>query len=277
MEAGTAGGNTSTSSTTSMAKALSFLRKNVTRKSVVAEIRRAIAEIYGTAALTFVAAFGLVAERASEGRVSTTAASVSSAILIAALIYSTGHISGAHFNPAVTWAFALRREFSVWRVPIYWTCQLTGALIAAGFVHHWFGGLRDVGSTVPEGVTTMQAFGMEIIFSILLLFTTLSTAERGRVLGANAALAVAAVLAAITLMAGPLTGASMNAARSLGPALVAGGYALSIVWIYVAASFIGATATVILMYILAGGPSRAASLTAEGGGSAYERESLTRQ
>ncbi len=153
-----------------------------------------------------------------------------------AFIYALGDASGAHFNPAVTLGFGLRRVFP-WRwVPWYWAAQLLGALGAGGMLALLFGGAVDGAVTRPH-VPAVTAAIVEVFLGWLLLTVILGTADRFRIVGPNAALAVGGTIALCGLIAEPLTGASMNPARSLGPAIVAG--QLGDAWIYLVGPFAG--------------------------------------
>jgi aquaporin Z len=219
--------------------------------SPLEEVRCLVAEMAGTFALTLAAAGGEVIAQVSGGEVSHAARVVAPGLVVLALIYAIGNVSGAHFNPAVTFAFALRGVFRWRRVPAYWLAELCGALLAAVLLRWLFGTVAHLGATMPHhGVRA--AFVMEIALTWLLVMVILGTATRHHLLGPNAAIAVGATIALCGLFAGPVSGASMNPARSLGPALVAGETAD--VWIYLVAPFLGAALAVGLTWLLRGGP-----------------------
>jgi len=242
--------------------------------SLKKEWHRATAEIYGTFVLTFISALGPIAEEITGGEVSLPAAVVAPAFVLAALIYSTAQISGAHFNPSVSFAFFALRTFKWWRMLYFWVSQLIGAILAATVLWLFFGDVKSVGSTVPNHVSTLGAFFLEIIITFLLIFTVINVSQRAKVLGPNAALSVAAMVAAISLVAGGLSGASMNPARSFGPAVIARGHALQVYWIYLVGPFIGATCAVTLTYALGVGNVRALERVATGAGEPTESEPL---
>jgi aquaporin Z len=178
--------------------------------------------------------------------------------MVLALIYALGDVSGAHVNPAVTLAFALRGVFSWARVPAYWLAQLAGAIGAAAFLGLTFGPVAHLGATVP-GFGVPPALAMEVALTWLLVTVILGTATRHRVVGPNAALAVGATVALCGLFAGPVSGASMNPARSLGPALVdaiagagVGSAAWQSAWIYVLGPVAGAATAVLGIRLLKG-------------------------
>ena len=211
------------------------------------------AEVLGTFALTFVAAGADVAARVSLGEVTPVARAVAPGLLVMALIYAIGDRSGAHFNPAVTLAFALRRLFPLeWVIP-YWVAQLAGAVLAGAVLVGLFGSDASAGVNVPH-VGSAVALVLEAILATILGTVILGTADRYRLIGSNAAIAVGVTIALCGLVALPLDGASMNPARSLGPALATGH--LGDTWIYVLGPAIGAIIAVGLAWGLHGPPPR---------------------
>jgi aquaporin Z len=212
--------------------------------------RRLTAEVFGTSALVFVAAGADVAARISADEVSVAARAVAPALMVAALIYSIGDRSGAHFNPIVTLAFGLKRLVPPAWVPAYWVAQAAGAIVAALLLRVLFGDAIDAGVTRPKLVDPSTAVAIEAVLTLLLVTVILGTADRFRVVGPNAALAVGATIALCGLVALPIEGASMNPARSFGPALVAGD--LGDLWIYVLGPAIGAAGAVLLTLFLHG-------------------------
>ena len=213
-----------------------------------AEVQRLLAELLGTFLLTLVAAGGGVIGAVS-GQVALPAAVVAPALLVMAMIYAVGDLSGAHFNPAVTLAFAVRRDFP-WRyVPGYWLAQLIGAILAALLLRALFGDVGALGATLPHhGLLT--SWVMEIVLTAMLVTVILNTAVDHRLVGHNAALAVAGMISLTGLFAAPISGASMNPARSFGPALV-GGH-LDVYWIYLAGPVLGALVAVGIAVALRG-------------------------
>lgn len=211
--------------------------------------RRLAAEAFGTFALVFVAAGADTFARLSGGEVSFAARAVAPALMVAALIWAIGDVSGAHFNPAVTLAFAARRLFPVARVIPYWVAQLLGAVVAAGVLRVLFDEGAQAGVSAPH-VPAPTALALEAILTLLLVTVILGTADRSNVVGPDAAMAVGATIALCGLIAGPIEGASMNPARSLGPALVAGD--LGNVGIYVLGPILGALAGALVAWLLHG-------------------------
>jgi aquaporin Z len=180
---------------------------------------------------------------------------------VTVMIYTVGNISGAHFNPVVTLAFALRRDFRWRRVPAYWLVQFIGALLAALLLRTLFGLTDHLGATLPH-YSQLAALVMEIVLTFLLITVILATATNEMLVGHNAALAVGATIALDGLFAGPISGASMNPARSLGPMLVAGD--LSTAWLYLVGPVAGALLAVLVAWLLRGPTTPQAVKTASG-------------
>lgn len=214
--------------------------------------RRLFAELLGTFALTAVAAGGEVVAAVSQGEVSAAARAVAPGLVVMALIYTVGEVSGAHFNPAVTLAFAVRGVFPWRRVPSYWLAQFAGALLAAGLLRAGFGTVAELGATgARHGLGT--GLVAEIVLTWLLVMVILGTACEKGLVGPNAAIAVGATIALCGLVAAPVSGASMNPARSLGPALVAGVTAGK--WIYLVGPAAGSLLAVGCTWLLHGFPT----------------------
>jgi aquaporin Z len=227
------------------------------------EWRRLLAELGGTFFLVLVAAGGGVVNAVSHGQVGRAAAVTAPGIMVLALIYTIGETSGAHLNPAVTIAFAARGHFPWQRVPGYAVAQLCGAVLAAGLLRALFGSADRFGATLPgSGIATGSALVMEIVLTFGLVTVILGTASGARNVGHNAAIAVGGYVALAGLWASPVSGASMNPARSLGPALVSGD--LHAVWIYLAGPVAGGLIAVALARALRGAGSAAADLAAQG-------------
>jgi len=212
--------------------------------------RRLTAEAFGTFALVFIAAGGDAAARVSCDQVTVAARAVAPALMVAALIYSIGDRSGAHFNPIVTLAFGLKRLVPPLWLPAYWLAQVVGAVLASLAVRALFGDAIDAAVTRPKLVDAGGALAIEALLTFLLVSVILGTADRFRVVGPNAALAVGGTIALCGLIALPIEGASMNPARSFGPAVVAG--QLGDLPIYVLGPMLGAMAAVLLTRYLDG-------------------------
>jgi aquaporin Z len=216
--------------------------------------RRLTAEVFGTFALVFVAAGADVMAQVSRGEVGTAARAIAPGLMVAALIYSIGDRSGAHFNPIVTLAFALKRLVPPIWLPAYWAAQVVGSVAAAGVLGGLFGEALDAAVTKPKLIDPTGAVAIEAILTLLLVSVILGTADRFRVVGPNAALAVGGTIALCGLIALPIEGASMNPARSLGPALLTG--ELTDTWVYVLGPTVGAIAAVVLTLFLHGRTDR---------------------
>jgi aquaporin Z len=213
-------------------------------------VRRLTAETLGTLALTFIAAGADVAAQLSGGEVSVAARAVAPALVVTALIYALGDASGAHFNPAVSVAFAVKGLFPwTWVVP-YVAAQLSGAVLAALALRTLFGDAARAGVTHPRLVDGGTAVVVEMLLAAILITVILGTADRHRIVGPNAALAVGATIASCGLVALPIEGASMNPARSFGPAVVSG--SADALWIYVVGPLVGAAIAVIVTTIMHG-------------------------
>jgi len=227
------------------------------------EWRRLFAELLGTFLLVLVAAGAPVVNAWSHGQVPLDAQVVAPALMVMAIIYFMGTISGAHLNPAVSISFALRGHFPWKRVPAYVVAQLIGSLLAASFLLAMFGNVGNLGSTLPHsGFTWWQATLVELVLTAGLVSVILGTASGARNIGANAALAVGGYIALAGLWAAPVTGASMNPARSLGPVIVGAHWADW--WAYVIGPVVGGAFAVAVAWILRGPPSRAADQVARG-------------
>lgn len=159
------------------------------------------------------------------------------ALVVAALVYALGHVSGAHFNPAITLGFAIARRFPARRVPAYVAAQLAGALGAALLLRATLGDVRGATTAVAPGVALPAALALEVAFTFLLAFVIAAVATDPRVPRAASGVAIGAAVAVGALAAGPFTGGSMNPARTLGPAVAAGAFADA--WLYVVAPLAG--------------------------------------
>ncbi len=197
---------------------------------------RLAAEAIGVALLVFFGPGAAVISDYSGGVMNIEGIAAANGIIIMVLIYSLGHVSGAHFNPAVTLAFAMFRHFQPRDVVPYWGAQLLGAVVGAAMLLALFGHAHHVGATLPSG-TEMQSFWMEVVLSVLLMFVITAVATDTRAVGQAAAIAIGATVGIDVLLGGPISGGSMNPARSFGPAVVSG--ELHSLWLYIVAPFIG--------------------------------------
>ncbi len=218
--------------------------------------RRAAAEGLGVFALVFAGCGAIVSEAEHPGALGAVGIALAFGLVVMAMIYATGHLSGAHLNPAVTIAFAATRHFPRGEAAVYVAAQLAGALVAAlALAAVWPGQPADLGATVPT-VGDGSALAYEALMSAFLMFVIMAVATDTRAVGAAAAIAIGATVGLDALFGGPVTGASMNPARSLGPALVSG--ELSHLWLYLVGPLVG-TVLGALAYLLVRGEHPAAA------------------
>jgi len=225
------------------------------------EFQRLLAEVLGTFALTFVSGGGIIISTISHGEIALVAHFVAAGLIIAAMIYALGSTSGAHFNPTITLAFAMRRDFPWKRVPGYWIAQLLGAVIAALVLRLLFGDVEHLGATQPHFGVILSCI-MEVLLTFFLVTVVLGVAAKGELVGNNVAIAVGSTIVLCGLFAGPISGASMNPARSLGPFLVSG--QLGDAWVYIVGPFAGALLAVGMAWLLRGGTTPEAIKAAKG-------------
>lgn len=200
-----------------------------------------LAEGIGTLGLVFAGCGAIMIDTLSKGQVTHVGVGLVFGLVITVLIYALGHISGAHFNPAVTLGFVLARHFPLRRLVGYWIAQLTGAVLAAACLRLLLGNVAYLGTTLPGGSGgPWQSFGMEAVLTFFLMFVIMAMATDTRAVGQAAALAIGGTVGLEALFAGPISGASMNPARSLGPALVS--FTWTAQWVYVIAPLVGAVA-----------------------------------
>ncbi len=209
--------------------------------------RRIFTEAFGTFLLVSVDCGGAMIGALAPDQVTAFARAGAMGLLIMAMIYAMGTTSGAHFNPAVTFSFAVRGVFPWRRVPLYWVAQLAGAFLAAGFLRGLLGNVEHLGATLPH-FGAGRAFVVEVLLTCILVSVILGTATRHRSIGPDAAIASGAAVALCALFSRPLSGASMNPARSLAPAVVSG--ELAEVWVYLVAPFLGALVACLAMSIV---------------------------
>ncbi len=225
------------------------------------EWHRRFSEAWGTFLLVVVAA-GTIMVGARSSEMSPAVAAFGPGLIVMVVIYFMGAVGGAHLNPAVTYAFALRGNFPWPRVPGYIAAQFVGAAAAILFLRALLGDVGDLGATKPEGLSDWQALALESVLTMGLVNTILGTASGARNVGANGAIAVGAYIAVAGLWAGPLTEASMNPARSLAPDLVRADFAKT--YIYILGPLLGASIGVAFEWILKGPPTREGTMAAQG-------------
>jgi MIP family channel proteins len=214
-------------------------------------MRLLAAELVGTFTLVF-AGCGAVMVDAKTHALGHVGVALSFGLVIMVMIYAVGHISGAHFNAAVTFAFALGRHFPWSRAAGYWCAQLTGALAAAGLLRASLGDVAHVGATLPAG-SQGQSFLWELVLSFFLMFVIMAVATDTRAVGEAAAIAIGGTIGLDAMFGGPISGASMNPMRSLGPALVSGD--LHALWLYILAPILGASIGALAYRFVRGEPA----------------------
>ncbi|XP_068638128.1 aquaporin NIP2-1-like [Aristolochia californica] len=203
--------------------------------------RKVIAEIIATFLLVFVTCGAAALNIRDQGRVSQLGASVAGGLIVTVMIYAVGHISGAHMNPAVTLAFAAFLRFPRKQIPFYISAQLTGAIVASFILKVLLNPIDDLGTTTPSG-SAFQALVMEIVVTFSMMFVTSAVATDTKAVGELAGIAVGSAVCITSILAGPVSGGSMNPARTLGPALASERY--KAIWVYlvgpVAGTLLGA-------------------------------------
>ena len=195
------------------------------------------AEFLGTAALVFAGTGAIVINDVSGGVIGHAGIAITFGLIVLAMIYTFGDISGAHLNPAVTIAFCVAGRFDTARVLPYVVAQITGAIAASLIVRVLFPAHPTLGATLPAGALS-QSFILEIILTFILMLVILSVSTGAKEKGITAGIAIGAVVALEAMFAGPICGASMNPARSLAPAIVSGNK--SALWLYLTAPVLGA-------------------------------------
>jgi len=209
-------------------------------------MRSYLAECLGTFALIFCGTGAIVADHLSGGSLGHLGISITFGLLVMSLIYSFGAISGAHFNPAVSIAFTLAKRFPKERLLGYISAQVLGAILASGALKLLFPDQTAFGATVPSG-TYMQSFILEVILTFFLMLVIFQVATGSKEQGMFAGIAIWGMVTMASLFAGPICGASMNPARSIGPGLISG--QINGLWIYMTAPIMGAAlATLVWKY-----------------------------
>lgn len=215
------------------------------------EWRRLFSELFGTFLLVLVGAGGAVVDAVSGGQIGRAAGVTAPGLMVLAIILFMGAVSGAHLNPAVTLAFAARGNFPWRRVPGYLVVQLLGAVLACLLLWALFGNVAMLGATEPgPGVSDLTAMLTELVLTVALVSTILGTASRAQNVGPLSAIAVGGYIILAGLWSSPISGASMNPARSFGPALVTGDF--TNYWVYVAGPILGALVAVGIAFMLRG-------------------------
>ena len=203
---------------------------------LLSSTRALLAEAIGTFALVFAGA-GAIMVDARTHELGHVGIAIAFGLVIMVMIYAAGHVSGAHFNPAVSLAFAISRHFPWTRAFAYWGAQVAGALLAAALLRASLGSDAHLGATLPSG-SQGQSFVWEVVLTFFLMFVIMAVATDTRAVGEAAAIAIGGTVGLDAMFGGPISGASMNPARSLGPAIVSGD--LHALWLYLVAPAAGA-------------------------------------
>ena len=212
-------------------------------------MQRYLSELIGTFTMVFCGAGAIIMNDVSGGMVTHVGVALTFGLIVMAMIYSLGDISGAHINPAVTVAFWAAGRFQKKEVIPYIIAQITGALIASSLLYLLFPTHETQGATIPSD-TAIQSFVLEIILTFILMFVIMKVSTGSKETGTMAGIAIGGVVALEALFAGPITGASMNPARSIAPALFSGH--TEHLWIYIAAPILGALLAILACKLIKG-------------------------
>jgi len=204
--------------------------------------KRLISEIIATFALVFCGTGAMVINDFTGGSVTHVGVAITFGLIVMGMIYAFGDISGAHMNPAVTIGFAYAKKFPWKEVPGYVLAQLIGAFLASGILFYLFPESETLGATLP-GLSAMKVFIFEIILTFFLMVVIINVSTGSKEIGVVAGIAIGSIVLLEAMFAGPITGASMNPARSIAPAVVSGN--LADLWIYIFAPIIGCLLAVV--------------------------------
>ena len=204
--------------------------------------KRFISEIIGTFALVFCGTGAMVINDFTGGTVTHVGVAITFGLIVMGMIYAFGDISGAHMNPAVTIGFAYAKKFPWKEVPAYVLAQLIGAFLASGILLYLFPESQTLGATLP-GLPALKVFILEIILSFFLMVVIINVSTGSKEIGVVAGIAIGSVVLLEAMFAGPITGASMNPARSIAPAVISGN--IADLWIYILAPIIGCLLAVV--------------------------------
>ena len=204
-------------------------------------MRKYIAEIIGTFAMMFCGTGAIIIDQQTNGAISHLGISITFGLIVMAVIYALGHISGAHLNPAVSIAFTLAGKLEVKQLTAYILSQMIGAFLASLLLCYLSPENKFLGATLPSG-TILQSFILEFIITFILMLVIISVATGGKEKGIFAGLVIGLTVLLMALFAGPICGASMNPARSIAPAVVSGH--TEHLWIYIVAPILGAASAI---------------------------------
>lgn len=200
-------------------------------------MKKYLAECIGTFAIVFCGTGAIIINEQTNGVITHLGIAITFGLIVMSMIYALGNISGAHFNPAVTIAFSIAKRFPAKQIPPYIIAQLSGAFIASAMLRLLFPHNLLLGSTLPVG-SALQSFIFEVVLTFFLMLVIINVAHGSKEQGMFAGMAIGSVVLLEALFAGPISGASMNPARSIAPAIISGN--LQHLWIYILAPVVGA-------------------------------------
>ena len=200
-------------------------------------MKKYVAEILGTFAMVFCGTGAIIINQQTNGAITHVGVAITFGLIVMAMIYALGNISGAHLNPAVTIAFTLAKKFEVKQVAPYIISQIVGAFLASLVLKYLFPTNEFLGATIPSG-TALQSFILEFILTFFLMLVIINVATGSKEQGMFAGLAIGSTVLLEAMFAGPICGASMNPVRSLAPAIVSGH--IEHLWVYISATILGA-------------------------------------
>jgi aquaporin NIP len=200
-------------------------------------MKKYVAEVLGTFAIVFCGTGAIIINQQTNGAITHVGVAITFGLIVMAMIYALGNISGAHLNPAVTIAFTLAKKFEVKQVALYIISQLAGAFLASLVLKYLFPTNEFLGATLPSG-TALQSFILELILTFFLMLVIINVATGSKEQGMFAGLAIGSTVLLEAMFAGPICGASMNPARSIAPAIISGH--TECLWVYISATVLGA-------------------------------------
>lgn len=198
-----------------------------------------MAEFLGTFAIVFCGTGAIIINQETHGTISHAGIAITFGLVVMSMIYAFGEVSGAHLNPAVSIAFTIAGVFPLKKLLPYFVFQLLGGISASFLLKYLFPGNEMLGATIPAG-PAMQSFILEFVLTFFLVVVIMSVARGSKEQGLFAGVAIGSVIALEAMFAGPISGASMNPARSIAPAVASGHY--EFLWIYILATIAGACA-----------------------------------
>lgn len=205
-------------------------------------LRKYFSEFIGTFIMVFCGTGAMAINEITGGDVTHVGIAMTWGLIVMALIYAFGEISGAHFNPAVTIAFAYAKKFQWKEVPKYIIAQCSGAILASSMLLFLFPNSEFLGGTIPS-IDALRAFILELLLTYILMLVIINVSTGSKEIGTMAGIAIGGVILLEAMFAGPVTNASMNPARSLGPALMSGNWQHQ--WLYFTAPIIGAVLAIL--------------------------------